>query len=170
MKTFAKSISSYAGALTIMLGLFTQPLLANPVSNGETIEHGNNPTPKNKVERIRANFNGSDVALYSYISKNLVYPDKLLEERFEATVYVDFTVNRLGEVTEVEVHHQECHIPVNHDEAYKECANPICAKSCDGFQSAAIDVIKGMEGWTPATVNGKRINQKFRIPIRFEIK
>jgi len=157
MKTIIKTTLSSVLAVTLLIGF---------ASAAETPSE----SPKTKIQKTRAHFLDGDEALYSYIQKNVVYPDDLREEGYEATVYVDFVVNHRGEISDVMVHQQECTLPGSKHDDKTLCKNPACEQSCEQFQASAMDVIKGMEGWTPATVNGKTVNQKFRIPIRFEIK
>lgn len=84
--------------------------------------------------------------LKQYIEKNLEYPAKALETNVSGIAYVQFIVNTDGSVSEAKVVRglsQECN-------------------------EAALKLVQNMPpNWTPAEQNGKKVKQKFTLPIKF---
>jgi len=117
---------------------------------------------KNRVMKTEAHFGASIHAFNDFLGEFLVYPEDLRKEGKEALVEVEFVVNRLGQVTNVEVIKSEV-IGGIQEGAERSKALPL-------FESAAIQAIESMGSWTPATMKGQTIDQRFRLPIRFEIQ
>lgn len=99
-----------------------------------------------KVEK-KAEYPGGMKALAAFLSANLQYPKPAMEMGIEGTVYVRFTVNRDGTVTDVEVVHEK---------------DPYLDKE-------AIRVVRLMTGWIPAKNNSKNVRSKFQLPIKFSL-
>lgn len=118
--------------------------------------------PKNEVMKTEAYFGESKQALNEFVSENLVYPEELRTEGLEALVEVEFVVNRFGTVTNVEVSKSEV------TGGAKEGAEH--SKAIHLFESAAKDAVLSIDKWTPSTIKGQTVDQRFRLPIRFEIQ
>lgn len=88
-------------------------------------------------------FPGGVDKMMQFISQNITYPSSAGDE--EARVIVRFVVEKDGSITGYEVMRK---------------ANPL-------FEQAAIDVLKLMPAWTPATNGGKPVRCYMTIPIAF---
>lgn len=87
---------------------------------------------------------------YEYLSKELVYPTSARKSGEEGTVYIMFIVNEIGKIIEV----------------YSLNSEPISPDLVE----EALRVMKAYPYYfTPATFNGKTVEDYFRIPIRFTL-
>jgi protein TonB len=92
-------------------------------------------------------FPGGTEAMYTFLSKNVAYPEKLRAMGIEGKVVLTFVVTKKGKIKKIEVHGKP---------------EPLFAKE-------AVRVIKKMPKWTPGQQNKKPVNVKFTLPIRFQL-
>jgi periplasmic protein TonB len=98
-----------------------------------------------KVE-IESQFPGGSAAWLHYLIKNLRYPDDALNSNIQGSVLVQFIVDKLGNVSNVEV---------------------ISGPDQGGLREEAVRVIKKSGQWTPAIQNGAKVKSYKRQPIVF---
>lgn len=121
-----------------------KPILDEPVK--VEVEEDNDNQIYIKVQK-KAEYPGGMNGLRAYLSKNLVYPKAALETGTQGTVIVQFTVEKNGTVTDVEV-----------------------VRSIDpALDKEAMRVVKMMKGWTPAQNGTKNVRSKFKLPVAFKI-
>lgn len=99
---------------------------------------------------VMPEFPGGMKEMLKFINQNLVYPQELIETDFSGRIFVQFVVTKTGEIEKVSI-----------------------AKGIDsisGLNQAAIRLVKQMPKWTPGINNGKEVNVKMVIPIRFSIQ
>ena len=93
-------------------------------------------------------FPGGNQNLFKYINKNLKYPQKEFEEGLEGIVWMFFTVDSEGNIKDVKI--------------------------LDGLTGncdlEAMRVIKEMPKWTPGIHNGKNVNVRMKIKIKFSLE
>jgi TonB family protein len=89
---------------------------------------------------------GGDKACRDFLQKNLVYPKEAKEKGIQGKVYVSFTVEKDGSITQVEV-----------------------VRGIEDLNEEAIRVIKMMPKWKPGTEFGKIVPIRFTMPIRFSL-
>lgn len=93
-------------------------------------------------------FPGGDEALMTYISRNIKYPAKALDNEISGTVIVNFVVNENGKIGNVRV-----------------------TKGLGyGLNEEAIRVIKTMPRWKPGMQGGTGVKVYFDVPINFAIE
>ena len=92
-------------------------------------------------------FPGGQEAMYTFISKNIRYPETLRQQGIEGKVVLTFVVTKKGKIKKIEVHGKP---------------EPLLAKE-------AVRMIKKMPIWTPGKQNKKPVNVKFTLPIRFQL-
>lgn len=67
------------------------------------MKHNDPKNPKRKnFLRIPA-YQGAKDAYLKFISDNIVYPEQALANKIEGSVYMVYTVNNIGEITDIEV-------------------------------------------------------------------
>jgi TonB family protein len=93
-------------------------------------------------------FPGGDEGLYSFISKNIVYPDVAKRAAVEGKIYVQFVVDKDGSVTDVKVQKG-------------------IGGGCD---EEAVRVVKLMPKWIPGKNKGELVKTRISIPIMFALK
>lgn len=87
--------------------------------------------------------------LKNYISKHLKYPDEARSANVEGKVYVKFTIERDGSISNVKV---------------------VRGKELGyGLAKEAVRIIKSMPRWTPGEVNGKKVNVSYIQPFSFNL-
>ena len=95
---------------------------------------------------IRPEYKGGVNELYAFFKKNLVFPESLKKAGIKGVVFVQFIVDKYGNVKEIEV------IKRLHPDADRE----------------AIRLIKLTNGkWKPGTRDGKAVEMQMIIPVKF---
>src|SRR5690606_10079355 len=84
---------------------------------------------------------------YKYIRKNLKYPEEAKAQKLEGKVYVSFTVEKDGAITEVFT---------------KE-------RIGGGFDEEAVRVVQNAPKWTPGKQGGQNAMSKITMPIEFRL-
>ena len=136
--------------LLIFMGLFTLSSISygqaikRPKSDSEIIKEDEIVSKANKMPR----FKGGDKKLQAYLNKNLNYPKLAKENRVEGTIYISFVVTKKGKITNI---------------------TQLNKKNGWGLDEEAYRVVKSMPKWKPAKQNGKRVNCKLTLPIKFRL-
>lgn len=90
---------------------------------------------------------GGPGALLKEIMGNVVYPEIAKENGIQGRVFVQFIVNKKGNVDKVQV-----------------------ARGVDpSLDREAVRVVKLLSGWTPGKQRGKPVNVSFTVPIHFQL-
>lgn len=84
--------------------------------------------------------------IMSHIMSELVYPEEAREKGLEGTVVVEFVVNQKGLVSDVKI-----------------------LRGLGPLDEAALEVVRGLPTFSPGTENGKAVNVKYALPIRFSL-
>jgi len=93
-------------------------------------------------------FPGGETALYSYLQKNVQYPQMARESGIQGRVYVTFVVEKDGKVTDVRVMRG-------------------IGGGCD---EEAIRVVQSMPKWVAGMQRGKPVRVQFNLPIKFTLQ
>lgn len=97
---------------------------------------------------IEPRYPGGTAAFESYVTRNLHYPDAARLMCISGKVYVSFTVNSDGRVTDV---------------AAINCLGAGC-------ESEAVRVVQRSKPWKPGIINGKPVKMTYIIPIDFHME
>jgi protein TonB len=92
-------------------------------------------------------FNGGYTAMMEYLQKNMVYPPNARRMQIEGTVYVSFIVNKNGSISDVKVMRG-------------------IMTECD---KEAVRVVEKMPPWKPGKQNGRNVNVRFTLPLKFRL-
>jgi protein TonB len=96
-----------------------------------------------------ATFQGGDINSFSaWVKERILYPAMASEAGITGKVFVQFSVNRDGKVTDVKV---------------VRSVHP-------SLDNEAIRVIENSPRWTPAKQSGTAVKQNFVIPIAFQLQ
>lgn len=111
------------------------------------------PPPKEKQEVLQyaqklPMFPGGEAAMYEYIKKNLNYPPVARENGISGMVVLQFVVDKDGNITDAK----------------------IVRDIGGGCGEEALRVLKSMPAWEPGEHGGKRVNVKYTLPVRFELR
>ena len=91
---------------------------------------------------------GGKQALATYLSQNVKYPKTAKKDKVSGDVLVNFIVTTQGTIDSVRV-----------------------AQSVrEDVDAEAVRVIRNMPPWKPATQNGKPVNTRLSLPIRFQAR
>lgn len=88
-------------------------------------------------------FPGGQEAMFTYIAKQLKYPDDAMDERVQGKVFIEFVVGADGMVTDVTVRRG-----VN-----------------SSLDREAVRVVKSMPKWKPGMQNGRPVAVRYTLPI-----
>lgn len=93
-------------------------------------------------------FPGGQVLMLKYLADNIKYPASAVKAKKQGRVIVTFIVQKDGSVTHAKI-----------------------AKSIDPeLDAEALRVVKGMPKWSPGTQNGKPVNVKYSVPVKFSLQ
>jgi len=90
---------------------------------------------------------GGVTSFYDFLSKNIKYPTLAAENDIEGNVFVSFTVEKGGSLTDIKVDR----------------------RLGFGTDEEAIRVLKLAKRWNPGLVDGKAVRVKYNIPIKFAL-
>lgn len=99
------------------------------------------------VVEVMPKFPGGDSALYMYLCMNLSYPDVARENKIEGYVYLTFTVEKDGSISNILV--------------LRDIGG--------GCGEAAVEVVKNMPRWEPGHQRGVAVRTQFTLPIHFQL-
>lgn len=99
-------------------------------------------TPENEAE-----YPGGFSAMTSFIITNLVYPEQSKKDKNEGTVFVQFVITETGQIEQIKV----------------------LRGVCKELDEAAVNIIKKMPDWKPATQDGKAISSIYTMPIKYKL-
>jgi len=97
--------------------------------------------------QVLPSFPGGVDAMYKYITDSFKWPSRDIEEGNHGKVFVQFVVNKKGEVTDVK----------------------IARGINDRLDAEAIRVIKGMPNWSPGRNAGVPVTCRFMIPVTLKL-
>lgn len=92
-------------------------------------------------------FPGGDSALFMFICMNLSYPDQARDNWLEGLVWVRFVVKKDGTISNVK----------------------LLRDIGGGCGQAAVEMVKSMPRWKPATQSGKPVSCEFILPVKFQL-
>jgi protein TonB len=92
-------------------------------------------------------FDGGEAGLIAFLRQNMVYPPNARRMQVEGTVYVSFIVNKNGTISDVKVMRG-------------------IMKECD---REAVRVVEMMPPWKPGKQNGRNVNVRFTLPLKFRL-
>ena len=104
------------------------------------------PVPYTWVPEMPS-FPGGDGALFSYLMKNLKYPEEAKEIGIAGKVIITFVVETDGSITEVTV---------------ARGIGPLCDEE-------AMRVVKSMPNWSPGKQNNIPVRVRFNLPVKFTL-
>lgn len=120
-----------------LLLFFTEAVLFAQVATDDTLLYGH-------VD-IDAEFPGGMEELVMFVCMNIEYPEQAHKANIEGKVYVRFSVEKDGSVS---------NIRILRDIGY-------------GCGDAVVKMLKSMPRWKPARVDGKNVRVEFDLPIAF---
>jgi TonB family protein len=143
--TFAYSKYAFYMKTFIQLLTFQLCLIFTPLSIWQCQQ-----PPATKAEPVivdkDAQFKGGIKALFEFIKANLHNPEFNREKGIEGTVYVSFTIEADGQVTNIKIERG----------------------IGEGFHEEAIRVVKSTSGmWEPRIYKGIKVSTPYTIPIKF---
>ena len=124
-----------------------------PITGGITydplpeIEVVTNPEEDLPFAEVMPEFPGGMPEMIKFLLENMNYPEEMKENGIEGRIFVQFVVTKTGNVEDVTI-----------------------ARGIDGLNREAIRLVKQMPNWKPGINNGKEVNVKMVIPIRFSLE
>lgn len=113
-----------------------------------TVDVNKNKDSHDKVcenPETKPQFPGGEKALTVFLEKNAIYPEELAEKGVQGRVIASFIVKADGSLDDVKV---------------MWASDPL-------FTAEALRIIQSMPKWIPDTLNGKAVNVRYNVPIRF---
>lgn len=120
-------------------------------------------------------FPGGQGEMWSWISKNIKYPQQALQYGVEGRVYIQFVVEKDGSISNIKpiagpggravvvtAYKAKNDTP---EEQKKEGED----KGREALQEEAIRVVKAMPNWIPGRDKGKTVRTKFVMPVMFRL-
>jgi len=101
-------------------------------------------------------FPGGDVELMHFLQSHVKYPEDAKKKNSQGRVYVTFTINKLGEVTNPEI--------LRSEKAGKSGSEDA------SLEMEALRVVALMPNWIPGKLNGNPVNVRYNLPIIFTLR
>ncbi|NMM48668.1 energy transducer TonB [Marinigracilibium pacificum] len=96
----------------------------------------------------QANFPGGQTAWMKYLQKNMKYPSQARRMGIEGKVYVQFIIDKSGELTDIKV-----------------------VKGIGGgCDEEALRVIQNAPNWNPGKQRGRAVKQRMTLPVFFQLQ
>lgn len=96
----------------------------------------------------KASYVGGNAAIRKYLKENMVYPQRGVDVDKQGNVILQFTVNKDGSVSDIEV---------------LRSVDPV-------VDLEAVRLVKGMKNWNPAKIGNKPVRSKYRLIIPFKLE
>ena len=120
-----------------------------PGKKGVTfVEDDTTTYPLTSIEEM-PRFPGGDNGLFSFLKKNVAYPQEIREINGKGVVGISFVIGKDGSVTDINLYRGTIYSQLNNE---------------------AMRVITKMPKWEPGRQNGKPVKVRMILPIRFELK
>jgi TonB family protein len=97
---------------------------------------------------VQPEFPGGMEAMYAYLRDHIHYPDQAFKDRLEGKVYVEFTVETDGKVTDVKVRRGPR----------------------QDLNDEAVRAVASMPNWTPGQKAGQAVATRFTVPVSFVLQ
>jgi protein TonB len=94
---------------------------------------------------IMPEFSGGEAAMYAYLKEHMVYPTVARENGISGKVFVRFTIQANGRVSDVRV----------------------VRGIGGGCDEEAVRVVSSMPPWKPGIQSGRAVAVEFTLPIQF---
>ena len=121
-------------------------LMAAPYATAQE-EDNNDAEDAVYTPEKRPEFPGGTEALFKFLSSNLKYPSDAKKEDIQGRVICQFTVNKDGSITDIQV----------------------LRSVYPSLDREAVRVISIMPRWEPGVQNGEKKRCKFKLPITFKL-
>lgn len=124
--------------------------VAEKAKTSPTYKDASGKVVYNKAE-IDPSFTGGQKAMMTYLRDNLQYPKAAEDKGIEGTVFVNFIIDKKGNVREA-------------------AASDVIGDDIDQLlTNEAVRVVAGMPAWVAGRQHGKDVDVSFSIPITFEL-
>ena len=117
------------------------------VTADSTAKKASETEPVFRFAEEMPDFPGGLDAFRTYLSKNIKYPVEERKAKIQGTVYISFTIEKDGSVSNVY--------------AVKEVSG------APGLTAEAIRVISAMPKWSPGKMNGRPVRVEMTQPVKF---
>ncbi len=150
------SVDFHDGTLAIGQDAFAHNKLAN-LKLPNHVKYCEKEDPKEDKERDETvyfftdkmpEFPGGKEALNKYINTSIIYPEEALKQEISGRIYLSFTVEKDGSITDVKV---------------SRGLHPLLDKE-------GVRIVKNMPKWIPGSMKGKIVRTTQTIPVKFIIQ
>lgn len=136
--------------------------------------YGQKEEINSEVDVIAEYNDGGIAGMRRFVQQTIFYPKSAIKENISAKIYVQFTIDEKGNVTNVEINRSD----IRNNEldevvvtAYKPKTDPeATSTSLAVLEAEAIRVITSLKGFAPAQKDGKSVKYQFTFPITFHIQ
>lgn len=98
---------------------------------------------------IMPEFDGGYDSLVNFITSNLKYPEWERQNKIEGIVYVGFTINKDGSISDILIN--------------------VSVAGSKNFDAEVIRVISSMPKWIPGENEGEKVRVRYHLPVRFKL-
>ncbi len=122
-----------------------------------------------------AEYAGGEQGLQMCLAQHVKYPEEALMNDVMGTVYVQFVIDTFGRVINLELDSvaltvHKANKGSNKKRLKREAfIRNLIAENNYGIVAAAIAAVQQCEDWEPAIQKGKKVNMRYRIPVKFMI-
>jgi protein TonB len=118
------------------------------IREADSINQLRGQIPGEAIEEIESEFPGTQKAWAKFLSKNLKYPERAINNNIQGEVWVEFVIDTLGNIEDIRI-----------------------ARSVEfSLDEEAIRLIRQSPRWTPARQGGRKLRSFKRQPINFRLE
>lgn len=118
--------------------------------------------PVYKVTEVLPTFPGGEVEFYSFIGKNIKYPQSALDSALQGRCICQFIVEKDGSISNIKA--------IKHSLYNKDINSPGMQKAKQDIEKEAIRTLSLMPKWNPGKIKGKTVRCLYTVPITFRLQ
>jgi protein TonB len=110
-------------------------------------------------------FPGGDGEIYKFIAANIKYPQSAKEIGLQGKVFLSFIIKKTGEIS-----HAQILRGIQAPKDTVEAQMILSRKAAVEMNEEALRVVRSMPPWKPGKQNGKPVDVKFVLPLKFTLE
>jgi Gram-negative bacterial TonB protein C-terminal len=120
-----------------------------------------------EIVEMQPEYVHGSAALNVYILENTVYPKEAFFEGIEGRVFVGFTIDIDGSITDVHIANTDLFIEKPSLNVFKKFVKRVKVDKCESIELESLRVVKNMQKWKPAMQNNEYVKVGFTLEIIF---
>jgi protein TonB len=173
MTTINKLFITAIPAMLFAFGAFATPSAVSNAS-AETSTFICIQTDSTSTVEVQPVFPGGQAALMNFIAKNMRYPYEALDNGIGGKIFVQFTVDKDGSITNVKTVNTAQELAEKYIQTLKKKPNKKqtagILKAYEALTDEATRVVCAMPNWQPGMQKGQPVRTRYTVPVTFRMQ